>query len=178
MRRRFSSLDKKGRPDIVLGISRKGKIRISIAIYCFQKKQVASGPSESPSEPWSSPETPIPTRVNHAGVHVNQATGYSRLPVARPIQIIFFPLYTRGKRRVCRQASLSLSFISPQCQSFFFAGETVSEREIMGEKGVSLEELKRRMAEFASERDWDQFHSPRNLLLALVKRRKKEPFLL
>ncbi|XP_059446251.1 uncharacterized protein LOC132177807 [Corylus avellana] len=34
--------------------------------------------------------------------------------------------------------------------------------------GVSLEELKRRMAEFAKERDWDQFHSPRNLLLAMV----------
>ncbi|KAF8031853.1 hypothetical protein BT93_D0926 [Corymbia citriodora subsp. variegata] len=38
----------------------------------------------------------------------------------------------------------------------------------MGEKGVTLEELKKRMAEFASDRDWDQFHSPRNLLLALV----------
>ncbi|KAF7846794.1 hypothetical protein BT93_L3731 [Corymbia citriodora subsp. variegata] len=37
----------------------------------------------------------------------------------------------------------------------------------MGEKGVTLEELKKRMAEFASDRDWDQFHSPRNLLLAL-----------
>ncbi|KAE8723817.1 dCTP pyrophosphatase 1 [Hibiscus syriacus] len=38
----------------------------------------------------------------------------------------------------------------------------------MEEEGVSLEELKKRMAEFAKERDWDQFHSPRNLLLALV----------
>lgn len=35
-------------------------------------------------------------------------------------------------------------------------------------KGVSLDELKKKMAEFAKERDWDQFHSPRNLLLALV----------
>lgn len=33
---------------------------------------------------------------------------------------------------------------------------------------VTLDELKRKMAEFAKERDWDQFHSPRNLLLALV----------
>ncbi|KNA16560.1 hypothetical protein SOVF_088070 [Spinacia oleracea] len=33
---------------------------------------------------------------------------------------------------------------------------------------VSLEDLKLKMAEFAKERDWDQFHSPRNLLLALV----------
>ncbi|OWM87985.1 dCTP pyrophosphatase 1-like [Punica granatum] len=35
-------------------------------------------------------------------------------------------------------------------------------------EGVTLEELRKRMAEFARERDWDQFHSPRNLLLALV----------
>ncbi|XP_021745857.1 dCTP pyrophosphatase 1-like [Chenopodium quinoa] len=33
---------------------------------------------------------------------------------------------------------------------------------------VSLEDLKLKMADFAKERDWDQFHSPRNLLLALV----------
>nr|GMD06017.1 dCTP pyrophosphatase 1-like [Ipomoea batatas] len=34
--------------------------------------------------------------------------------------------------------------------------------------GVTLEELQKKMADFARERDWDQFHSPRNLLLALV----------
>lgn len=33
---------------------------------------------------------------------------------------------------------------------------------------VSLDLLKKKMAEFAKERNWDQFHSPRNLLLALV----------
>ncbi|KAH7280718.1 hypothetical protein KP509_36G011000 [Ceratopteris richardii] len=33
---------------------------------------------------------------------------------------------------------------------------------------VSLAFLTRLMAEFASDRDWDKFHSPRNLLLALV----------
>ncbi|KAG9447939.1 hypothetical protein H6P81_014067 [Aristolochia fimbriata] len=41
-----------------------------------------------------------------------------------------------------------------------------------GESGagerVTLDDLKGKMAEFARERDWDQFHSPRNLLLALV----------
>ncbi|CAL9762867.1 unnamed protein product, partial [Musa acuminata subsp. burmannicoides] len=36
------------------------------------------------------------------------------------------------------------------------------------EEGVTLESLRRKMAEFARERDWEQFHSPRNLLLALV----------
>ncbi|KAH7569691.1 hypothetical protein ACOSP7_013322 [Xanthoceras sorbifolium] len=35
-------------------------------------------------------------------------------------------------------------------------------------KRVTLQELKNKMAEFSKERDWDQFHSPRNLLLALV----------
>ncbi|PAN37582.1 hypothetical protein PAHAL_7G104600 [Panicum hallii] len=33
---------------------------------------------------------------------------------------------------------------------------------------VTLEDLRKRMADFAKERDWDQFHSPRNLLLAMV----------
>ncbi|XP_019179970.1 PREDICTED: dCTP pyrophosphatase 1-like [Ipomoea nil] len=37
-----------------------------------------------------------------------------------------------------------------------------------GAAGVTLEELQKKMADFARERDWDQFHSPRNLLLALV----------
>lgn len=35
-------------------------------------------------------------------------------------------------------------------------------------KDVSLQELKDRLAEFARVRDWEQYHSPRNLLLALV----------
>lgn len=30
-----------------------------------------------------------------------------------------------------------------------------------------LEELRRRLAEFSSARDWDQFHSPKNLAMAL-----------
>ncbi|KAE8676293.1 dCTP pyrophosphatase 1 [Hibiscus syriacus] len=37
-----------------------------------------------------------------------------------------------------------------------------------GDQSVSLDLLKLKMANFAKERDWDQFHSPRNLLLALV----------
>lgn len=36
------------------------------------------------------------------------------------------------------------------------------------EEGVTLAHLTRLMAHFASERDWEKFHSPRNLLLALV----------
>ena len=36
------------------------------------------------------------------------------------------------------------------------------------EMDVTLKKLKNMMADFAKERDWDQFHSPRNLLLAMV----------
>ena len=33
---------------------------------------------------------------------------------------------------------------------------------------VSLESLRERLADFADARDWNQFHSPRNLMLAMV----------
>ncbi len=32
----------------------------------------------------------------------------------------------------------------------------------------SLERLRARLAEFAAERDWDQFHNPKNLAMALA----------
>ena len=32
----------------------------------------------------------------------------------------------------------------------------------------SLESIRQEVAQFAQERDWDQFHSPRNLLFALM----------
>ena len=32
----------------------------------------------------------------------------------------------------------------------------------------SLEELRARLAHFAAERDWEQFHSPKNLSMALI----------
>ncbi|KAF5831521.1 hypothetical protein DUNSADRAFT_12994 [Dunaliella salina] len=35
-------------------------------------------------------------------------------------------------------------------------------------RDVSLGHLRQNLADFARERDWEQFHSPRNLLLALV----------
>lgn len=31
-----------------------------------------------------------------------------------------------------------------------------------------LEQLRERLAEFADDRDWDQFHSPKNLSMALI----------
>lgn len=38
---------------------------------------------------------------------------------------------------------------------------------------VSLEDVRSRMAAFARERDWDQYHTPRNVLLAMVGTGKK-----
>ncbi|KAM5197943.1 dCTP pyrophosphatase 1 isoform 2-T2 [Hipposideros larvatus] len=50
-----------------------------------------------------------------------------------------------------------------------------TEREDTGATGPfsfspkpTLEDIRRLHAEFAAERDWEQFHQPRNLLLALV----------
>ncbi|CAL1361700.1 unnamed protein product [Linum trigynum] len=47
-------------------------------------------------------------------------------------------------------------------------GEAAAAAEAGEISSVSLDLLKTKMAEFARERDWDRFHSPRNLLLALV----------
>lgn len=33
---------------------------------------------------------------------------------------------------------------------------------------VSLKELSKKLNDFAKERDWEQYHSPRNLLLAMI----------
>uniref|UniRef100_A0A0A9HG47 dCTP pyrophosphatase 1 n=1 Tax=Arundo donax TaxID=35708 RepID=A0A0A9HG47_ARUDO len=33
---------------------------------------------------------------------------------------------------------------------------------------VSLKELSKKLDDFAKERDWEQYHSPRNLLLAMI----------
>jgi len=39
----------------------------------------------------------------------------------------------------------------------------------MGESPIaSLEQLREALREFATERDWDQFHSPKNLAMALA----------
>eukprot|EP01018_Ginkgo_biloba_P007160 Gb_18295 [translate_table: standard] len=45
------------------------------------------------------------------------------------------------------------------------AEDCVKEAQIMD---ISLKDLQSKLADFARVRDWDQFHSPRNLLLALA----------
>ena len=35
-------------------------------------------------------------------------------------------------------------------------------------KDISLKELSKKLEEFAQARDWEKYHSPRNLLLAMV----------
>lgn len=37
-----------------------------------------------------------------------------------------------------------------------------------GEEEVSLQTLSKKMDDFAKARDWEKYHSPRNLLLAMV----------
>ena len=34
--------------------------------------------------------------------------------------------------------------------------------------GVNIKEIQDKLAKFAEERDWDQFHSPKNLVMALT----------
>ncbi len=47
-----------------------------------------------------------------------------------------------------------------------------------GRHPVALTELAKNMADFAADREWDRFHSPRNLLLALVCFRFSFPWIL
>ncbi|XP_042460565.1 uncharacterized protein LOC122044089 [Zingiber officinale] len=48
------------------------------------------------------------------------------------------------------------------------------EEEEEEEASVSLKDLSRKFDEFARERDWEQYHNPRNLLLAMVRYSRKE----
>jgi NTP pyrophosphatase (non-canonical NTP hydrolase) len=38
----------------------------------------------------------------------------------------------------------------------------------MSHAGVTLEDLRAKLAAFAAERDWDQFHNPKNLAMAVA----------
>lgn len=38
----------------------------------------------------------------------------------------------------------------------------------MADEQVTLQDLKERMAEFVRERDWEQFHSPKNLSMSIA----------
>eukprot|EP00795_Rhopilema_esculentum_P015705 gene15705-6999_t len=41
-------------------------------------------------------------------------------------------------------------------------------KSFMFSDGLTLEDIRKQQVKFAEERDWDQFHSPRNLLLAMI----------
>ncbi|XP_062226162.1 uncharacterized protein LOC133924582 [Phragmites australis] len=47
------------------------------------------------------------------------------------------------------------------------AMEEGEKKEVVG-VDVSLKELSKKLDDFAKERDWEQYHSPRNLLLAMI----------
>lgn len=46
-------------------------------------------------------------------------------------------------------------------------GQQGEERDETG-MDISLKDLSRKLEEFAKARDWEKYHSPRNLLLAMV----------
>ncbi|XP_066348393.1 uncharacterized protein [Miscanthus floridulus] len=41
-------------------------------------------------------------------------------------------------------------------------------KEVAAAGDVSLKELSKKLNDFAKERDWEKYHSPRNLLLAMI----------
>lgn len=47
-------------------------------------------------------------------------------------------------------------------------GEDIVVVEERGEMEISLKDLSKKLEEFAKARDWEKYHSPRNLLLAMV----------
>ncbi|PUZ48011.1 hypothetical protein GQ55_7G211300 [Panicum hallii var. hallii] len=48
------------------------------------------------------------------------------------------------------------------------AAEEVGRKEEAAAGDVGLKELSRKLNDFAKARDWEQYHSPRNLLLAMI----------
>ncbi|KAF8704120.1 hypothetical protein HU200_031611 [Digitaria exilis] len=55
------------------------------------------------------------------------------------------------------------------------AGE-VGKKKVAADSDVSLKELSKKLNDFAKERDWEQYHSPRNLLLAMGSELFPVPF--
>ncbi|XP_044500039.1 dCTP pyrophosphatase 1-like [Mangifera indica] len=47
-------------------------------------------------------------------------------------------------------------------------GEVVNPEEEQRVLDISIKDLSKKLEEFAKARDWEKFHSPRNLLLAMV----------
>ena len=71
---------------------------------------------------------------------------------------------TPGQKRKRSEAPV----VTPQERTEIMAGAATQREYGKGWDGTSLEHLRAEMYAFADERDWHQFHKPRNLLLALV----------
>ena len=54
-------------------------------------------------------------------------------------------------------------------------GENARLRRALDGDSLDVEALRLRIADFAKERDWDQFHTPRNILLAPVHKSTDTP---
>eukprot|EP00933_Yihiella_yeosuensis_P022295 TRINITY_DN17542_c0_g1_i1.p1 TRINITY_DN17542_c0_g1~~TRINITY_DN17542_c0_g1_i1.p1 ORF type:complete len:228 (-),score=31.56 TRINITY_DN17542_c0_g1_i1:59-742(-) len=80
----------------------------------------------------------------------------------------------RKRRRLEGQRiseATSASLVASESDPTPSSGSTASEgthQKFRFTASVTMEQLRYELADFALERDWDQFHSPRNLALALV----------
>lgn len=73
---------------------------------------------------------------------------------------------TREETRVNGVAAAEVSTPSPKLQNGH--GEQTGDSEFTFSPEPTMEDIRRMQAEFTDERDWNKFHQPRNLLLAMV----------
>ncbi|CAL9757525.1 unnamed protein product [Musa acuminata subsp. burmannicoides] len=97
-----------------------------------------------------------------------------QLVLCKPGGVLLICLYACLRRLPSPLCKGVNSLVSPLvCQKRSDKDMEGDKHEVMeGEEArvtdVSLKELSKKLEEFARERDWEQYHSPRNLLLAMV----------
>ncbi|KAK1354018.1 hypothetical protein POM88_047274 [Heracleum sosnowskyi] len=75
----------------------------------------------------------------------------------------------RGCKFRCRAEQVPVEGNDPMNSAYHY--KCICHREettMSSSESVTLDLLKKKMADFAKERDWEPFHSPRNLLLAMI----------
>ncbi|KAJ0051317.1 hypothetical protein Pint_01457 [Pistacia integerrima] len=94
---------------------------------------------------------------------------------SRKLQATIHRIWPRGtlvrQHGMYPRMSTVLLFYSLSLPTCFLAPFVASQEIMTGVpdgESVTLDLLKKKMDEFAKERNWERFHSPRNLLLALV----------
>ncbi|KAF2316055.1 hypothetical protein GH714_040850 [Hevea brasiliensis] len=148
---------------------------LKIGIWCTEEapqarpnmkevKSSSSGPSPSPN--------PMPNSASTA-----RLSGIKRKALTNSLELLTAPqpqeLENRMDRFFCKVCQVPCSgYISFQQhieeEDRGRVMESSCEYARKYSTDVSLQELRDRLAEFAEVRGWEQYHSPRNLLLALV----------